>query len=145
MNFDFHHESYRISSRSDIYCKAQKLTIQIIGLALDVNVTSFLPTTGVASFHMVVYQLVDNELAPRNGSLQLLASSKPTNFSSFELAPQLDVLYTAISSSSNNYPFDEYTVLGTFMLIPASGPAPVSVYLGGVIDSWYLFLNQNNS
>ena len=85
---------------------------------------------------MIVYQVENDETVTRNGSLQLIANSKTTNFSRFELIPQIDVAYTAISSSSNNYPFDEYTVQGTFMLIPSSGPAPVSVYLSGVIDAW---------
>ena len=90
----------------------------------------------MASFHFTIYQLINNVISPRNGSLQLLASSKTTNFSTFDRVPEIDVIYTAVSSSSNHYPFDDYTVIGTFMLIPDAGPAPVSVYLSGVVDAW---------
>ena len=73
---------------------------------------------------------------PSNTSLQLLANSRSQNFSRFDLVPQTDVGFSVISSSSNNYPFDEYLIEGTFELIGATGPLLSHTYLLANVDQW---------
>lgn len=75
--------------------------------------------------------------ASRNGSaLQIVANSRTTTFNNIDAVPQIDVTFASIASSSNNYPFDEYTVVGVFELFTVNGSLPSYTLLSGAIDSW---------
>lgn len=107
---------------------------------VQINVTSFVPATGLAGVRMVIGQVDDrgNYLPfSRNGSaLQLVANSRITTFNNIDAIPQIDVSFASIASSSNDYPFDKYTVLGVFELFTVNESFPSYVLLSGAIDSW---------
>ena len=100
------------------------------------NVSSFSPQTGVSSLHFIIAHLADGDVIPTNSSMQLIANSNSSNFSRFDFVPQVDITYTAIASTSNNYPFDTYDIQGTFGLVGTDGPLTSNTYLLASIDQW---------
>lgn len=104
---------------------------------VQVNATSFQASAGSANFHLIIFKLGDNlDPLPRNGTLNLLANSKNISFSNADLVPQTDVLFPMIASTSNNYPFDTYTVSCLFELFEGVNPVNSRVYLLAQIDQW---------
>lgn len=66
-------------------------------------------------------------------AFQLLANSKSFLFAANDYNPQADATFVITTGSSNLYPFDSYTVEGSFILRNQQGNSsfPVAVQLAG--------------
>lgn len=106
---------------------------------VQLNCTSFQPASGLANFHFIIVKLGGESIQEppvRNGTLNLLANSKNVSFSNADIVPQVDVSFPMIASTSNNYPFDTYTISSLFTLFEGSNAVNSRVYLLAQIDQW---------
>lgn len=105
-----------------------------------INVTSFSPASASSNLHFIISQIDENGNAitgARSIPLSMVANSRVTAFNNLDAIPQIDVPFSAIASSSNNYPFDTYTVSGTFELFTGTNTSVRAyTFLSGAVDSW---------
>lgn len=105
------------------------------GYLVYVNVTAISTVTMSSNIHFQMINSFDTAPLP-NYAFQLLANSKSFQFASNDYNPQADATFVITTGSGNLYPFDSYTVEGSFILRNTAGNVsyPLAVQLSGTYE-----------
>ena len=106
------------------------------GILVYINVTSFSTVTNAANLHFSFSQRIQQAGKLTPVPFTMLANSKSSSYLAADLFPEADVSFITVDATSNNYPFDTYSVSGSFLLRSGNLSLPAAVSLVSGVDSW---------